>query len=69
MCGLPSLGRRGQASNPRCLGQLPIMGAMAEIGWANRRGTPKGSWPARMLDRKPRKPAAVSLANKIAVMV
>lgn len=45
------------------------MGAMAEIGWVNRRRIPEGSWLARMLDRKPRKPVAVSLANKIAVMV
>ena len=47
-------------------GGLLITGAMAVIRWATRRGSPKGSWLARMLERKPLSVVAVALANKMA---
>src|SRR6056297_2352013 len=50
----------------RDIRRLLITGAMAVIRWATRRGSPKGSWPARMLERKPLSVVAVALANKMA---
>ncbi len=46
--------------------RLLIIGAMAVIRWASRRGAPMGSWLARMLERKPPMVVAVALANKMA---
>lgn len=34
------------------------------VRWAKRKGVPKGSWPGRMLDRKPPMLVIVALANK-----
>ena len=45
--------------------RLLVVGAMATIGWAVRRGT-KDPWLARMLARKPRMLVAVALANRTA---
>jgi transposase len=39
---------------------------MAVIRRASRRGSPQGSWLARMLERKPPTVVAVALANKMA---
>jgi len=50
----------------RDIRRLLITGAMAVIRWATRRGSPKGSWLARMLERKPLSVVAVALANKMA---
>ncbi|CAN7504354.1 IS110 family transposase [Phyllobacterium sp. LjRoot231] len=50
----------------RDLRRLLIIGAMAMVGHAARRGAPVGSWLARMLARKPKMLVAVALANKIA---
>jgi transposase len=50
----------------RDIRRLLIIGAMSVIRWASRRGSPKGSWLARMLERKPPTVAAVALANKMA---
>jgi hypothetical protein len=45
---------------------LLIIGAAAATRWASRRGASKGSWLARMLERKPVPVVAVALANKMA---
>lgn len=37
----------------RDIRRLLVIGATAVIRWASRRGAPKGSWLARMLERKP----------------
>jgi transposase len=50
----------------RDIRRLLITGAMAVIRWALRRGAPKGSWLALMLERKPPMVLAVALANKMA---
>jgi transposase len=50
----------------RDIRRLLVIGATAVIRWASRRGAPKGSWLARMLERKPIPVVAVALANKIA---
>jgi transposase len=50
----------------RDIRRLLITGAMAVIRWATRRGAPKGSWLARMLECKPIPVVAVALANKMA---
>jgi transposase len=50
----------------RDLRRLLIIGAMAVVRWAARKGAPPGSWLARMLERKPRMLVAVALANKMA---
>jgi len=50
----------------RDIRRLLITGAMAVIRWATRRGSPRGSWLARMLERKPLSVVAVALANKMA---
>ncbi len=47
----------------RDLRRLLVVGAMATVGWAARRGT-KDPWLARMLTRKPRMLVAVALANR-----
>lgn len=43
-----------------------IVGAMAVVRWASRKGAPDGSWLHRMLARKLRMPIAIALANKMA---
>jgi len=60
--------RLGKASKmgQRDIRRLLIIGAMAVIRWASRRGSPQGSWLARMLERKPPTVVAVALANKMA---
>ena len=50
----------------RDIRRLPIIGAMAVIQWASRRGARPGSRLARMLDRKPLMLVAMALANKMA---
>lgn len=46
--------------------RLLIIGAMAVIRWACRKGAPEGSWLARMMAKKPRMLVAIALANKMA---
>ena len=43
-----------------------IVGAVAVVRWAARKGAPEGSWLARMLARKPKMLVAVALANRMA---
>ncbi|RWP57661.1 MAG: IS110 family transposase [Mesorhizobium sp.] len=46
--------------------RLLIIGAMAVVRWASRKGAPEGSWLARMMPKKPRMLVAIALANKMA---
>jgi transposase len=46
--------------------RLLIIGAMAVVRSALRKGAPEGSWLHRMLARKPRMLVAIALANKMA---
>lgn len=50
----------------RDIRRLLIGGAMAAVRGASRKGAPEGSWLRCMLCRKPRLPAAIALANKMA---
>jgi len=50
----------------RDLRRLLIIGAMAVVRWAARKGAPAGSWLERMMARKPRMVLAVALANRMA---
>ena len=50
----------------RDIRRLLIIGAMAVIRSALRKGPPEGSWLQRMLARKPRTLVAIALANKMA---
>ena len=52
----------------RYLRWLLIVGAMAVIRYAQKHGTQKRPWLARLMERRPTKVAAVALANKIARM-
>jgi len=45
--------------------RLLIVGAVAVVRWAARRGALEGSWLARMLARKPKILVAVALANRM----
>jgi len=63
--GKERLGRTSKMGQ-RDLRRLLIIGAMAVVRWAARKGAPAGSWLARMLERKPRMLVAVALANKMA---
>ena len=59
---LGRISRMGQ----RDLRRLLIIGAMAVVRWAARRGAPAESWLARIMARKPRMLVAIALANRIA---
>jgi transposase len=59
---LGRISRMGQ----RDIRRLLIVGAMAVVQWASRKGAPAGSWLAKMLARKPRMLVAMALANKMA---
>ena len=56
--GKARLGRISKMGQ-RDVRRLLIIGAMTVVRWADRRGAPPGSWPARML-------VAVALANRMA---
>lgn len=49
----------------RDLRRLLIVGAMAVVQWAARKGPVPGSWLARMIERKPKMLVAVALANRM----
>jgi len=63
--GKQCLGRTSKMGQ-RDIRTLLIIGAMAMVRWARRRGAPEGSWLARMLMRKPPMLVAIALANKMA---
>jgi transposase len=46
--------------------RLLIIGAMAVVRWASRKGAPSNSWLDRMMAKKPRMLVAIALANKMA---
>lgn len=50
----------------RDIRRLLIIGAMAVVRWASRKGAREGSWLARMMAKKPRMLVAIALANKMA---
>ena len=50
----------------RDIRRLLIIGAVAVVRWAARKGAPDGSWLARMLVRRPKILVAVALANRMA---
>ncbi|MUT24786.1 IS110 family transposase [Mesorhizobium japonicum] len=60
--------RLGKSSKmgQRDIRRLLILGAMAVVQWASRKGVPNGSWLARMMAKKPRILVAIALANKMA---
>ena len=66
--GKPRLGRISKMGQ-RDLRRLLIIGAMAVVSSAVRRGETNDPWLARMLARKPRMLVAVALANKMARIV
>lgn len=63
--GKQRLGRTSKMGQ-RDIRRLLIIGAMAVIQWASRRGARPGTWLSRMMDRKPLMLVAVALANKMA---
>lgn len=63
--GKPRLGRMTKMGQ-RDLRRLLIIGAMAVVRWAERKGPSAGSWLGGMMARKPRMLIAVALANKMA---
>nr|WP_245538209.1 hypothetical protein [Roseobacter litoralis] len=50
----------------RDIRRLLIVGAVAVVRWASRKGAPEESWLARMLERKPKMLVAIALANRMA---
>ena len=63
--GKPLLGKTSKMGQ-RDIRRLLIIGAMAVIRSASRKGRAEGSWLHRMLARKPRMVLAIALANKMA---
>jgi transposase len=63
--GKQVLGRTSKMGQ-RDIRRLLIIGAMSVIRWATRKGTTPGTWLHSSLQRKPRKVAAIALANKMA---
>jgi transposase len=63
--GKPRLGRTSKMGQ-RDVRRLLIIGAMAVVRWAARKGAAEGSWLGRMMAKKPRLLVAIALANKMA---
>lgn len=63
--GKERLGRTSKMGQ-KDIRRLLIIGAVAVVRWAARKGAPEGSWLARMLARKPKMLVAVALANRMA---
>jgi transposase len=61
--GKERLGRTSKMGQ-RDIRRLLIIGAVAVVRWAARKGAPEGSWLARMLERKPK--MLVAVANRMA---
>jgi transposase len=66
--GKQRLGRISKAGNER-LRQLLVLGAMAVISRAKPGSPAASAWLMQLLERRPRKVAAVALANKIARII
>ena len=63
--GKDRLGRTSKMGQ-RDIRRLLIVGAVAVVRWAARKGAPDGSWLGRMMARKPKMLVAVALANRMA---
>jgi transposase len=63
--GKQRLGRTSKMGQ-RDIRRVLVIGATAVIRWVSRRGAPKGSGHARMLEREPIPVDAVALANRMA---
>jgi transposase len=63
--GKRRLGRTAKMGQ-RDIRRLLIVGAMAVVNSAARRGAPEGSWLERMLAKKPKMLVAIAFANKMA---
>jgi transposase len=63
--GKPRMGLTSRMGE-RTLRRLLIIACSGVVRWAKRKGTPNGSWLARMLARKPPMLVIVALANKTA---
>jgi transposase len=66
--GKPRLGKISKAGNER-LRQLLFVGAMSVIRFAKPGSKSASGWLLQLLERKPRKRAAVALANKMARII
>jgi len=66
--GKHRLGRISKAGNER-LRQLLVVGAMAVIRFAKPGSKSASAWLLQLLERRPRKVAAIALANKIARVI
>lgn len=66
--GKHRLGRISKAGNER-LRQLLVVGAMAVIRFAKPGSKSASAWLLELLERRPRKVAAIALANKIARII
>jgi transposase len=66
--GKQRMGRISKAGNER-LRQLLFVGAMSVIRFAKPGGKSASGWLLQLLERKPRKVAAVALANKMARII
>ena len=66
--GKQRMGRISKAGNER-LRQLLVVGAMAVIRFAKPGSKSASAWLLQLLERKPRKLAAVALANKMARII
>jgi transposase len=66
--GKHRLGRISKAGNER-LRQLLVVGAMAVLRFAKPGSKSASAWLLQLLERRPRKVAAVALANKVARVV
>lgn len=66
--GKQRMGKISKAGNER-LRQFLMVGAMAVIRFAKPGSKPASAWLLQLLERKPRKLAAVALANKMARIV
>ena len=60
--GKERLGRTSKMGQ-RDIRRLSIIGAVAVVRWAARKGAPEGSWLAQMLERNPKMLVAVALAK------
>ena len=63
--GKDRLGRTSKMGQ-RDIRRLLIVGAVAVVRWAARRGAPEGTWLGRMMARKPKMLVAAALANRMA---
>ena len=66
--GKQRMGKISKAGNER-LRQLLFVGAMSVIRFAKPGGKSASAWLLQLLERKPRKLAAVALANKMARII